>query len=131
MRNPQQFERLPPPLPPPTPVRASRHSKARFARWINLFCPGLGQILIGRWRIGLVQLMLFLLSAAVSMGLGMLEIVRIYLSVIHAANDPRAHIVQPDYARLGWALFALGVAVSTQLWSVWDAGKQSGTKRLP
>jgi len=75
--------------------------------------------------------MLFLTSAAVSLGLGLLEIIRIYMSVIHAANHPRAQIVQPDYARLGWAMLALVVAMSTLFWSVWDAGKESGPKRFP
>jgi len=128
---------IPPPLPPPPPSlpgkagRVSPRNRARFARWINLFCPGLGQILIGRWKSGLVFLFTFLFMAAVSMGLTLEEIIRIYMSVVRATSDVRQEIAQPNYMRIGWALAALVVAVLIQLWSVWDAGKESGGKRVP
>lgn len=91
----------------------------------------MGQILIGRWKSGLIFLFSFLTTAAVSMGLAMEEIIRIYLSVFRATSDPRQQIALPNYTRIGWGLAALVAAVLILLWSVWDAGKQSGGKRVP
>jgi len=109
--------------------KATRQDSLRVARLVNFFCPGMGQILIGRWLAGAIQLALFTLSVAVGVGLGLLYIVRIYANVIHAAQDSRAPLMAPDPRGLYVALAALGFAIVIMLWSVWDLAKEPRRQR--
>ncbi len=115
-------------------AKATRRDSLRAARLANLFCPGLGQLMLGRWRVGLVQLFLFALAVAVGTGLGLMYIVDVYAGVFRAAENSRAPLTVPDPRGLYIAFGAIGFALCIMVWSLWDlgnAGKQSGGDRTP
>jgi hypothetical protein len=99
------------------------------AQLLSLVCPGLGQLLTGRWAAGISQLLVFLGSATVALGLGLKAAVRTYAAVFAVVQDPTAPFPEPDFRALAPALAALGLALASVVWSVWDAGQKPPAQR--
>ena len=117
----------PPPVSASLPSPASPRSKWS-ARLLSTICPGLGQLISGRWASGLLQMGVFL-TALVSAGLMLIgQLFLAYRIAFSLDSHPQAEF--PD---LGGAHFVLpfvssiAVALLVAAWSIWDAGKEPGT----
>ena len=111
------------PAPPAGNARVDAGDRRRFARVVNLLCPGLGQLLTGRWRTGLVFLGLFLAAAGTAMGVSLTLILRIYTTAASAMRDSTVELQGTTANEVAWVLGALGVAVTVLVASLWDADR--------
>jgi len=116
-----------PAVPPPIPKsdRADAEGSLRAARFVNLLCPGLGHLLVGRWRRGLVFLVLFLILAGGGLAAGVAAVVQVYVGVFRSVSSPAAALPRVSPRLLLAALGGIAGSVILIIWSVCDLRKDT------
>ena len=126
-------EKTAPPVPPDVGAvpDSSERSRSKWSgRLLSTVCPGLGQIVCGRWVAGVVQMGVFLAALATACVMLVGQLLLAYRAAFAMDTDPQADL--PDLGGIGFVLpfvSSLAVALLVAVWSIWDAGKKSGAKR--
>mgnify|MGYP006297936407 CR=1 FL=1 len=129
---PPPLDETAPETPPPAGEGAQRKDVAgprdrpRVARLLSFVCPGLGQLVTGRWLTGLAQLGLFLLGGGIAVTLAVTQLVALYTSAFAQMQDSTAELATPDASFIPLLLGSVGLALVAWVWSILDAGKKTG-----
>ena len=129
----EESRTVPPPLPSEagafltvgTTDRADEASSLRAGRIANLFCPGLGHLLVGRWAKGLFFLSLFIVFAGGGIAAALTAVVQVYAGVFRVVSDSAAPLPRASVPLLVAAFSGIGGTLLLILWSVFDLRKNS------
>ncbi len=95
----------------------------KTAKIASIFCPGLGQLMEGKYVKGVIQLVVFVLSITIPMVILFRLLISIVENVVKGNSWVYAHEAISQSIPWGILLSCILMAISIGIWSVWDAGQ--------